>query len=214
CYDCWEEFPEERHSYTLASIYGGLQAYALLSGHERTFTLAAIAQTLLAAATEAGHFVKFIDSRAVDASLLGIALPYAVFPPDHPLVSATVQKIEQTLAPHGGVHRYAEDTYYGGGEWVLLTAWLGWYYVEIGDESHGGLTLGRGSGRCAGTASRTNSHPPQRPRLLRALAATLGGYRQSPALVTRQIPHPQNEPRGPARRENVCQRREVKTVSD
>jgi len=28
------------------------------------------------------------------------------------------------------MHRYADDTYYGGGEWVLLATWLGWYYVE------------------------------------------------------------------------------------
>lgn len=133
CYDCWEEFPEERHSYTLAAIHGGLQAYALLSGHERTFTLAEISQILLSAAEAAGHFVKYIGSHAVDASLLGIVLPYDVFPPDHPLVLATVRKIEQTLARHGGVHRYAEDTYYGGGEWVLLTAWLGWYYATIGE---------------------------------------------------------------------------------
>src|SRR6185436_18209419 len=26
CYDCWEEFPDQVHPYTLAAIYGGLQA--------------------------------------------------------------------------------------------------------------------------------------------------------------------------------------------
>jgi len=41
-------------------------------------------------------------------------------------------KIEADLRQGGGVHRYATDTYYGGGEWVLLTAWLGWYYTKIG----------------------------------------------------------------------------------
>ncbi len=132
CFDCWEEFPGEVHSYTLAAIHGGLNAYALLSGDERTHTLTAISQTLLAAAGDAGHFVKFIGSNAVDASLLGIVLPYAVFPLDHPLVSATVQEIERHLAKGGGVHRYGWDTYYGGGAWVLLEAWLGWYYAEIG----------------------------------------------------------------------------------
>jgi GH15 family glucan-1,4-alpha-glucosidase len=30
------------------------------------------------------------------------------------------------------VHRYLADTYYGGGEWLLLSAWLGWYYAEQG----------------------------------------------------------------------------------
>ena len=27
----------------------------------------------------------------------------------------------------GGVYRYLGDTFYGGGEWIILTAWLGWY---------------------------------------------------------------------------------------
>ncbi len=88
-------------------------------------TLTAISQTLLAAACVAGHFVKLIGSNAVDASLLGIVLPNVVFPLDHPLVSATVQEIECHLAK-GGVHRYGWDTYYGGGAWLLLEAWLGW----------------------------------------------------------------------------------------
>ena len=30
------------------------------------------------------------------------------------------------------LHRYPEDTYYGGGEWLLLSCWLGWYYCATG----------------------------------------------------------------------------------
>jgi GH15 family glucan-1,4-alpha-glucosidase len=45
----------------------------------------------------------------------------------------TVARIDQELRRGGGVHRYAADTYYGGGEWVLLTAWLGWYYTRVGE---------------------------------------------------------------------------------
>jgi GH15 family glucan-1,4-alpha-glucosidase len=44
----------------------------------------------------------------------------------------TIEWIERDLV-HGGVHRYASDTYYGGGEWLLLTAWLGWCYLEAGE---------------------------------------------------------------------------------
>ena len=44
---------------------------------------------------------------------------------------ATVAALEEKLA-HGGVHRHAEDTYYGGGEWLLLAALLGWYYAAAG----------------------------------------------------------------------------------
>ena len=35
-------------------------------------------------------------------------------------------------SPDGGVHRYAADTYYGGGAWLLLTAALGRVYLRRG----------------------------------------------------------------------------------
>jgi GH15 family glucan-1,4-alpha-glucosidase len=44
-----------------------------------------------------------------------------------------MQAIEDDLhQPGGGVYRYKADVFYGGGEWLLLTAWLGWYYALIG----------------------------------------------------------------------------------
>ncbi|HLO15231.1 MAG TPA: hypothetical protein VK206_10405 [Anaerolineales bacterium] len=43
----------------------------------------------------------------------------------------TVEQIEATILRAGGVHRYAADSYYGGGGWILLSAWLCWYYVEL-----------------------------------------------------------------------------------
>src|SRR6185369_15376388 len=42
--------------------------------------------------------------------------------------------MESTIVRDGGLHRYAEDSYYGGGAWVLLTAWLGWYYIELANQ--------------------------------------------------------------------------------
>jgi GH15 family glucan-1,4-alpha-glucosidase len=135
CFDCWEEFPEKVHPYTLAAIFGGLQAHSDLSGADHRATMSAIRSALLEKWTFGGHFVKFAGEPGVDASLLGIAIPYRVFDLYDPLVQATVAEIEATLAQGGGIHRYAADTYYGGGAWVLLTAWLGWYYTEIGDDA-------------------------------------------------------------------------------
>jgi GH15 family glucan-1,4-alpha-glucosidase len=44
-----------------------------------------------------------------------------------------VTAIESRLvSPGGGVHRHPEDTYYGGGEWLLLTAMLGLCYAYLG----------------------------------------------------------------------------------
>ncbi len=70
------------------------------------------------------------QARAVDGALIALALPYGVVPVSDPAYRRTVELIERELQPgRGGVQRYAWDTYYGGGEWVLLAAWLGWYHV-------------------------------------------------------------------------------------
>ena len=45
-------------------------------------------------------------------------------------------RVRETLqAADGGVHRYAADSYYGGGLWILLTAGLGEVLVAQGDIS-------------------------------------------------------------------------------
>ena len=131
CYDCWEEFPDHVHPHTLAAIYGGLQAHSILTGKGHQMVTDAIRNQLIAGAEEFGHFVKFPGSPAVDASLLGLAVPYGVVSVDDPLMLKTVESIEATILRDGGLHRYAEDSYYGGGAWILLTAWLGWYYTEL-----------------------------------------------------------------------------------
>ncbi len=133
CYDSWEEHPDKIHLYTLAAIYGGLQAHARLADRDHKDTLQAIKTFVQKNGEKEGYFVKFIGSDVVDANLLGLATPYRLVSPDHDAMLATAAKIEQTLSCKGvGIHRYATDTFYGGGEWVLLTGWLGWYYTEIG----------------------------------------------------------------------------------
>ena len=133
-YDCWEEFGDVVHPHTLAAIYGGLRAYDQASPHPQRFTatLAAIREMIEQRFVFAGHFVKFPGQPEVDASLLGLAVPYGVFDPLDARMAATAAEIEHTLRRGGGVHRYPADTYYGGGEWLLLTAWLGWYYTACG----------------------------------------------------------------------------------
>lgn len=131
CYDCWEEFPDHVHPHTLAAIYGGLQSHTELTGDDHGRVAKVIRAQLLAGAEKYGHFVKFPASPAVDASLLGLSVPYNVVAPDDPRMLKTVEQIERTILHDGGVHRYADDSYYGGGAWILLTAWLGWYYEEL-----------------------------------------------------------------------------------
>jgi GH15 family glucan-1,4-alpha-glucosidase len=69
-------------------------------------------------------------------------VPFSVFESDSQVVTATVEKVRETLeAPTGGVHRYANDSYYGGGLWILLTATLGEVILERGDISEAGEVL-------------------------------------------------------------------------
>ena len=133
CYDCWEEFPSEIHPYTLAAIYAGLQSHARLRGGDHRPAMETILRVLRGQAVAEGHFVKCLGTQEVDASLLGLATPFAVIQPEDPVMQATVSRIEADLRFGGGVHRYARDTYYGGGEWILLTAWLGWHYACLGE---------------------------------------------------------------------------------
>ena len=134
CYDCWEEFPEKVHPHTLAAIYGGLLAHQSFGERDHSEVLESLRKYVCQHAVMNNHFVKFEGTEAVDASLLGLSIPYKLVPENEPLMTATVASIEKTLRRAcGGVHRYPTDSYYGGGEWVLLTAWLGWYYAQIGE---------------------------------------------------------------------------------
>jgi GH15 family glucan-1,4-alpha-glucosidase len=132
CYDCWEEFGGEIHLHTLATIYGGLCAYGELTGDRRDETTQAILAFILEKGQADRHWQKFIGNTQVDTSLLALSTPYRLVAPDHPVMRNTAEKIEADLCL-GGVKRYASDTYYGGGQWILLAAWLGWYWCEVGE---------------------------------------------------------------------------------
>jgi GH15 family glucan-1,4-alpha-glucosidase len=133
CYDCWEEFRNEIHPHTLAAIYGGLKSYGELTGDHREQALRGIFLFLQENGQADGYWQKFLGNSQVDASLLGLSTPYRFVNPDDASMRCTAEKIEADLCL-GGVKRYATDTYYGGGQWILLAAWLGWYWWEIGEK--------------------------------------------------------------------------------
>lgn len=133
-YDCWEEHGDRLHTSTMACLFGGLQAAARLLGDQKALeAAAAVRERVLVAARPYGHLTKHLDSPGIDASLLWCSTPFGLLAPDDELMQATVAAIEaQCVDAGGGVHRYPTDTYYGGGAWTLLTAWLGWYYRAVG----------------------------------------------------------------------------------
>jgi len=131
-YDTWEENGDQVHPATLACLYGGLRA---VNRRRRDPALdeaaARIRAYVLNHFVHGGRLTKFADGRSVDANLLWVAVPFGLLDAEHPVMQATVADLEKRCVT-GGVHRYPEDTYYGGGEWILLTAWLGWYYLKVG----------------------------------------------------------------------------------
>jgi GH15 family glucan-1,4-alpha-glucosidase len=130
CYDCWEEHLDAVHPYTLAALHAGLKVCAQLDILGMQLPISEIVHKLI-----------FPDGRSstselpelVDASLIGLAVPYQITAVDPNIIQTTLEKIEADLYnPDGGVYRYLKDTYYGGGEWILLGAWLGWYWCQSG----------------------------------------------------------------------------------
>jgi len=136
CYDCWEEYGERIHTSTLACVYGGLSAAAELAENEdfaKAGKTAYKVRRFILSHIRDGGFTKFINDDGIDASLLWLAVPFKVVAVDSPAMVKTVSVIEEKLlVKGGGVKRYPEDTFYGGGQWILLTCWLAWYYLMAG----------------------------------------------------------------------------------
>jgi len=153
-YDLWEENSEYIHPYTLSAIYSGLESAIkmadLSSDVDLTYMpsdiLGSIREFTLEYGVAGGHLIKSFSppgkeqeesinyNNGVDASLVGAAIPYHMFDPTDSIILSSVAQIEEKLhRPQGGVYRFQTDTFYGGGEWLLLAAWLGWYYAEIGE---------------------------------------------------------------------------------
>lgn len=141
-YDCWEEFGDRVHLSTLACIYGGAAAMAERFGDQDWKALAdTVREFILRSGVENGRFAKSVGFGNVDASLLWLNVPFGAAGSDDETMQNTVREIEEKLHHQGGVHRYPEDTYYGGGEWLLLSSWLGWYYARSGDRAKAEIQL-------------------------------------------------------------------------
>ncbi len=143
--DCWEEFPEHVHPATLSCIAGGLTGIApyvpgALATRCKTLS-GTITEFLYETVHSGGFFPKYVGSETIDASLLWLCVPYNVIPPLDPAMIKTVERIEREITIEGGVKRYPQDTYYGGGRWIILSAYLGWYYLQIGNAKRAGEML-------------------------------------------------------------------------
>lgn len=139
CYDWWEEHVEHRHGSTLGAIFAGLDAAATSSALNDERRVAArqaadaIRATLLDEGTTAdGHLRKWMGSDAVDGSLTACVVPFGVVAPGSPVAEATLAAVEEQITVDGGVHRFAADVFFGGGQWPLLSCLLGWNHLAAG----------------------------------------------------------------------------------
>jgi GH15 family glucan-1,4-alpha-glucosidase len=129
CFNCWEEFDDGVHASTYGAVLAGLEAAGRLLGEDVwTREAGVIRAALLDRFVEEGRFQRGPHDPRLDGSLLWLGVPFAVLPPDDALIHRTVEAIRRELTgPTGGVYRYRGDTYFGGGEWLLLTSSLAWH---------------------------------------------------------------------------------------
>lgn len=134
CSDSWEENETRLHTYTMAAVYSGLESYAkLFNDSEAKINAGMIRSFIFENCVSEDGFVKSIGLPEVDANLIALAVPFHLVEWSDPIFQKTLTKIQNDLLTPIGVHRYLKDTYYGGGEWILLTAWLGWAFAQTGN---------------------------------------------------------------------------------
>jgi GH15 family glucan-1,4-alpha-glucosidase len=133
-FSCWEEFDSGEHASSLGATIAGLDAAALLLAEPAWRGEAdRVRDSLFDRFVHEGRFTRGPGDTRLDGSLLWLSIPFGVLPPDDPRIERTVNGIRaELLRPGGGVYRYLGDTYYGGGEWILLTCSLGWHEACVG----------------------------------------------------------------------------------
>ena len=141
CYDWWEEHVEHRHVSTLGAIYGGLRV-AVDAGvldldrtARATDAAVAIREVVIGKGVVDGHLTKWLGSNAVDGSLPACIVPFGLLDPTDPVARETLGAVAHELEVDGGVHRFRDDVFYGGGQWLLLSALLGWNLAAQGDST-------------------------------------------------------------------------------
>jgi len=141
CRDLWETFTDKSWTYTNASFVGGLEDAARMGtalgmqAEARSFARSAadLRRDVLAkmVVADGGWLGKGLRPGAsqpdpiIDASVVGAGWPYGLVPLDHPVMTATLARVETRLSvPGGGIRRYEGDGWYGGQGWPELQDWM------------------------------------------------------------------------------------------
>lgn len=139
CFDWWEESADRVHISTLGCVGAGLESALSLgvlspaTSEAATTAAEEIRSLIMTSGIHDGHLVKSIGSVQVDGSLSALIAPLGYIEPTSTVAIATIDAIQAELDIDGGVHRYLDDTFYGGGQWPLLTCFLGLAQAATGD---------------------------------------------------------------------------------
>jgi GH15 family glucan-1,4-alpha-glucosidase len=137
-FDLWEERLDV-HSWTVCTVISALRSAAWtadfmgrLDLHDRWQQAAEAYKTAFEK-----HLIdqktmvvrRSLGSDLVDSSILAVEL-FDIFPADHPVVTATLERVRETLSVGGGIARYEGDYYYregdgySGNPWVICSLWV------------------------------------------------------------------------------------------
>ena len=147
CFDWWEEHDEHVHVSTLGCVGAGLEAAARLGTLDPTRaslaseTAATIRAHILSEGVSDGHLVKWIGTAAVDGSLSALISPLGFIDPLSDVAASTMRAIDADLTVDNGVHRFVEDTFFGGGQWPLLSCFAGLAKLAMGDRASAQASL-------------------------------------------------------------------------
>ncbi len=152
-YDLWEEF-EGISLYSISAIYGAFNSMIEIYNEleEDNFNssefisikvenlknkLKEIKEYCIKTFydEDRNSYVRNIEDRRIDMSIIGSILPFKMFEANDIKVQNTIEQINNTLRTYtGGYVRYENDGYLGGkNPWPIVTLWMSWYYLEIGN---------------------------------------------------------------------------------
>ena len=158
-YDLWE-MAEGIHLYSLASIYSAfdciLKMYSILGKNVSDFENNRLKDEKISKSErkieklqveikkyindnlydeEKNSYVRNMDDRKMDISILGAVVPFNVFTPKEKKIQNTVEKINLTLRTYtGGYQRFENDHYMNGNPWPISNLWMTLYYLEKGEK--------------------------------------------------------------------------------
>ena len=158
-YDLWEMY-EGVHLYSLSAIFAAFQAminiYKVLGKNVSDFENNRLKDEkvnknineITALQTEIKKYiednfyddtrksyVRNLDDKRIDISLLGSVYPFRVFSPKEKKVLNTIENINLRLRTYtGGYQRFEYDHYRDGAPWPIANLWMTLYYLENGEK--------------------------------------------------------------------------------